>query len=307
MKNQQVVVIGSLNYDLLLKQKRLPQKGETFMADSLIQGPGGKGANQAVQCAKLGLRTSMIGNVGEDRFGDALIGSLQASGTNVDFISKKGTTGMGIVNVLPDGDYHSTLLQGANYLITKEDIDRSLDVINSCQYILLQQEIPSEIVDYIIEKTRDIECQIVLNNAPAREINKISLSAINILVVNETEAEFMSGCQINSIKTAHKVAESLVSKVKDFVILTLGSLGVVIATKEETFYTPANKVEAIDATGAGDSFIGAFVFCLLEGYNLKKAAKLATLVSSITVSRSGGSESFPTLSELKEFTLLQKF
>ncbi|KAB7673108.1 ribokinase [Bacillus sp. B1-b2] len=306
MNNQQVVVIGSLNYDLLLKQKRLPQKGETFMADSLIQGPGGKGANQAVQCAKLGLSTSMIGKVGEDRFGEALIGSLQASGTNVDFINKKGTTGMGIVNVLPDGDYHSTLLRGANYLITKEDIDRSLDVITSCQYILLQQEIPSEIVDYIIEKTKDVECQIVLNNAPAREINDTSLSAINILVVNETEAEFMSGSQVDSIKTAHKVAELLVSKVKDIVILTLGSLGVVIATKKETFYTPANKVDAIDATGAGDSFIGAFVFCLLEGYSLKKAAEVATLVSSMTVSRSGGSESFPTLAELNEHALFQK-
>jgi ribokinase len=299
MKNQQVAVIGSLNYDLLLKQERLPKKGETFTADDLIQGPGGKGANQAAQCAKLGLSTSMIGNVGEDRFGEALIGSLQAFGTNVDYVGKKGTTGMGIVNVLPDGDYHSTLLRGANYLITKEDIDQSLEVITGCQYILLQQEIPPSIVDYIIEKTRDAECQIVLNNAPARDISETSLAAIDILVVNETEAEFMSDCKVDSVKSAHEVAQKLTNKVKNAVILTLGALGVVVATKEESFYTPANKVEAIDATGAGDSFIGAFVFCLIEGYNMQKAAELSTLASSITVSRNGGSESFPTLRELQ--------
>jgi ribokinase len=306
MKKQQVAVIGSLNYDLLLKQERLPKKGETFTADDLIQGPGGKGANQAAQCAKLGLSTSMIGKVGEDRFGEALIGSLQAFGVNVDYVGKKGTTGMGIVNVLPDGDYHSTLLRGANYLITKEDINQSLEIISGCQYILLQQEIPPSIIDYIIEKTRDAKCQLVLNNAPARDISETSLSAIDILVVNETEAEFMSNCKVDSVESAQEVAQKLVKNVKNTVILTLGALGVVVATKEESFYTPANKVEAVDATGAGDSFIGAFVFCLIEGYTLQKATDLATLVSSITVSRTGGSESFPTLNELQGLALSHK-
>ncbi|MBT2758066.1 ribokinase [Mesobacillus foraminis] len=303
MKNQQVAVIGSLNYDLLLKQERLPKKGETFTADDLIQGPGGKGANQAAQCAKLGLSTSMIGKVGEDRFGDALIGSLQAFGVNVDYIGKKGTTGMGIVNVLPDGDYHSTLLRGANYLVTKEDIDRSLEVITGCQYILLQQEIPQSIVEYIIEKTRDAQCQIVLNNAPARDVSETSLAAVDILVVNETEAEFMTGCKVTSVESANEVAQNLVKKVKNTVIVTLGALGVVVATREESIYTPANKVEAVDATGAGDSFIGAFVFGLIEGYTLQKAIDLATSASSITVSRAGGSESFPTLRELEGLAL----
>ncbi|MCM3439781.1 ribokinase [Metabacillus halosaccharovorans] len=300
--NQQVAVIGSLNYDLLIKQERLPKKGETFTADELIQGSGGKGANQAAQCAKLGLSTSLIGKVGEDRFGEALTGSLQAFGVNVDYVGKKGTTGMGIVNVLPDGDYHSTLLRGANYLITKEDIDESLEVITNCQYVLLQQEIPLSIIEYIIEKTRGAACKLVLNNAPARDMNETKLAAINILVVNETEAEFMSGCKVDSIESAHEVAQKLVKKVKDTVILTLGALGVVVATKYGSIYTPAKKVVAVDATGAGDSFIGAFVYCLIEGYTLQKATDFATSVSSITVSRVGGSESFPTLNEVKGLT-----
>ncbi len=305
MRNQQVAVIGSLNYDLLLKQERLPKKGETFTADDLFQGPGGKGANQAAQCAKLGLSTSMIGKVGEDRFGEALIGSLQAYGVNVDYVGKKGTTGMGIVNVLPDGDYHSTLLRGANYLITKDDIDQCLEIISACQFILLQQEVPPSIIDYVLEKTRDFECSIVLNNAPARVISETSLASIDFLVVNETEAELMSNCKVHSIESAHEVAQMLVKKVKNTVILTLGALGVVVATKEESFYTPAKKVEAVDATGAGDSFIGAFVFGLIEGYSLQKATVIATLASSITVSKAGGSESFPTLSELQALTVLK--
>lgn len=300
MKNPQVAVIGSLNYDLILKQERLPRKGETFTAHEMIQGPGGKGANQAAQCAKLGLTTVMVGKVGQDKFGEELIESLQSVGVDVNYVGKEGATGMGIVNVLPDGDYHSTLLQGANYLITIADIDRVLSLIQNCQYILLQQEIPSSVINYIIEQTKDHPCQIVLNNAPARDIGLSHLRAVDILVVNETEAEYMSHHAVDSIEAAHIVAEKLVSNVKEIVILTLGALGVIVATKKGSFYSPANKVKAIDATGAGDSFIGAFIFGLIKGYSLQDTVKLATLVSSITVSKAGGSHSFPTLQELEQ-------
>ncbi|QDH21194.1 ribokinase [Saccharibacillus brassicae] len=299
MNNPQVTVIGSLNYDLLLKQERLPQKGETFTADELTQGPGGKGANQAAQCGKLGLSTVMVGKVGEDKFGDALIHSLQAAGVNVDGVGREGATGLGIVNVLPDGDYHSTLLRGANYRLENEDIDRSLPAILGSRYVLLQQEISPSVTDYILERAKDAECRIVLNNAPARDISEHSLAAVDILVVNETEAAFMSGCPVDSVESAHAAARKLVNQVKSLVILTLGALGVVVADREESFYTPARKVDAVDATGAGDSFIGAFVFSLVEGCALRQAAEFATLTSSITVSKIGGSESFPTLDELR--------
>lgn len=299
MENQQVVVVGSLNYDLILKQERLPKKGETFTADELVQGPGGKGANQAAQCAKLGLSTAIIGKVGEDRFGEALIGSLTAVGVNVDCVSRQGTTGLGVVNVLADGDYHSTLLKGANHLITKDDINQHLELITNCEYLLLQQEIPAPIIDHVIEMARTADCKIVLNNAPARDIKEESLANVDILVVNETEAEYMSNSTVNSIDLAHHVASALVQRVKSTVILTLGELGAVIATKNHSFYAPAKKADAVDTTGAGDSYIGALIFSLVKGYTLQEATEIASTVSAITVARYGGSESFPTLSEIQ--------
>jgi ribokinase len=294
-----IVVIGSLNFDIIVKQQRLPDKGETFIADELIQGPGGKGANQAAQCAKLGLPTIMVGKVGDDRFGNALVGSLSAVGVNTSYIKRLGSTGMGIVHVMPDGDYYSTIVKGANDLITLQDIDEINDVLVSSSFIVLQQEIPEQVIEYIISKYEHTDTIIVLNNAPARVVKESILKAVDILVVNETEASFMVGKPMDSVDTAINIGKELLPLTGGMVVITLGKEGSVVVTSSHCEFVPAENVQAVDATGAGDSFIGALIYALSEGLSINQCMRFATHVSAVTVTKEGGQHSFPTQRDLE--------
>jgi ribokinase len=297
---KQVAVIGSLNYDIIVKQQRMPHKGATFIADTLIQGPGGKGANQAAQCAKLGMPTIMIGKVGQDRFGDALVGSLTAIGVDTSYIKRIGSTGLGVVHVMPDGDYYSSIIKGANELITIQDIDEVVGDLKNAAFIILQQEIPQQITEYIIERFKDSETQIVLNNAPARHIPSDVLRGVNLLVVNESEAAFMAGKPITTIEEASNAGKELQAITGNTVIVTLGKEGSIAVNNEQNEYFAAKNVKAVDATGAGDSFIGALVYSLSKGQSLDECMKFATEVSAKTVMKEGGQESFPTERELRK-------
>jgi len=295
---KRVAVIGSLNYDIIVKQQRMPDKGETFIADTLIQGPGGKGANQAAQCAKLGMPTVMIGKVGQDRFGDALVGSLAAIGVDTSCIKRIGSTGIGVVHVMPDGDYYSSIIKGANELITIQDIEDIAEKLQETSYIILQQEIPQQVTEYVIGRFKDSSTQIVLNNAPARTIPRDILQFVDVLVVNESEASHMAGKPVKTIAEAADIGKELHSMTESTVIVTLGKEGSIAVDGKGSNYFPAKRVDAVDATGAGDSFIGALVYGLSEGYALEECMKLATEVSAITVMKEGGQDSFPTKSEI---------
>lgn len=299
MEAKNIVVIGSLNFDIIVKQQRMPDKGETFIADELIQGPGGKGANQAAQCAKLGLPTIMVGKVGDDRFGNALVGSLSAVGVNTSYIKRLGSTGMGIVHVMPDGDYYSTIVKGANDLITLQDIDEINDVLVSSSFIVLQQEIPEQVIEYIISKYEHTDTIIVLNNAPARVVKESILKAVDILVVNETEASFMVGKPMDSVDTAINIGKELLPLTGGMVVITLGKEGSVVVTSSHCEFFPAENVQAVDATGAGDSFIGALIYALSEGLSMNQCMRFATHVSAVTVTKEGGQHSFPTQRDLE--------
>jgi ribokinase len=303
MELKKVVVIGSLNYDIIVKQQRMPNKGETFIGDELIQGPGGKGANQAAQCAKLGLPTIMVGKIGDDRFGEALVGSLTAFGVDTSYIKKLGSTGIGVVHVMPDGDYYSSIVKGANDLITVSDIDEIAHLFTSATFIVLQQEIPEEVVEYIIEKYKKEHLKIILNNAPARKIKETILQSVDILVVNETEASFMSGKLIKSASDAMNIGKELLPQTGGMVVITLGKEGSVVITDSYCNFFQAEKVAAIDATGAGDSFIGALIYALSEGLSIEQCMRFATHVSAITVTREGGQDSFPTKKEIENSTI----
>lgn len=176
MNKPYVVVIGSLNYDIIAKQERMPEKGETVTGQDVVQGPGGKGANQAAATSLLGVPTYMVGKVGDDRFGDALVGSLQAFKVNVDHIGRLGSTGLGLVHSMPDGDYYSTVIPGANQLIGPEDVDEISDLVSEAEYLILQEEISLTTTDYILEKFADEPVKIVLNDAPGHVLSDQQLS-----------------------------------------------------------------------------------------------------------------------------------
>lgn len=293
-----VVVIGSLNYDILVQQDRLPEVGETFTGNELMLMPGGKGANQAVQCSRLGLKVSMVGCVGNDIYGNELINSLRDNNVSVDNIKKRGsTTGIGIVQILDSGDYCSTIIKGANYLINTEDITDSL--FYGQPLVILQSEIPADVVEYIIHVASNHHCRIILNNAPARNISESALNLVDYLVVNETEACFMVGNDVSSVDEAHTCAIELNKRVKGQVIITLGEKGAVLSQSNVTQHFPAVFCpDVVDTTGAGDSFIGGIAYSIVNGYSLTDAIPFAAEISTCSIQKYGGQNSFPMLPDV---------
>lgn len=296
--NVDVVVIGSLNYDILVQQDRLPDIGETFTGNELMLMPGGKGANQAVQCARLGLAVSMVGCVGNDIYGRELISSLHENHVGVDHISARGNnSGIGIVQILESGDYCSTIIKGANYLITEDDITDELFV--NKPLVIFQSEIPANIVEYAIQKAHKWGSKILVNNAPARHIPDEMLRLINYLVVNETEASFMHAAPVNSVEEALSCAVQLKKRIAGEVIVTLGEKGAVISGDVSAQHFPAVFCpDVVDTTGAGDSFIGGIAYCLVKGISLAEAVPFAAEISSCSIQKYGGQSSFPMLPDV---------
>lgn len=209
--NYDVVVIGSLNYDILIQQDRLPYIGETFIGNKVLMMPGGKGANQAVQCAKLGLKVNFIGCVGNDIYGDEMLKSLRNNAVITENIYRRGpTSGIGLAQILTSGNYCGTIIKGANYLLTKDDIKD--DLFKDTSLVILQSEIPSEVVECAIYKAKIHGCKIIVNNAPARYIPLEVLKRIDYLIVNEMEAEFMSGQTVQSVDDAISCIDALREK-----------------------------------------------------------------------------------------------
>ncbi|MGS2779680.1 ribokinase [Robertmurraya sp. GLU-23] len=302
MGKNAVTIVGSINYDIILKQKRLPEIGETFTADSVTFCGGGKGANQAVQCAKLGLESYMVGKVGNDQFGSELIASMKKYGLNTDYVSKADTnTGLGIVNAISDGSVVATIAKGANYSLTIEDIDQAEGLFKKSKIVILQLEIPKEVVEYTIKKVKEYNCYVILNSAPASEIDVDCLKLVDCLVVNETEASFYAGERVSSIREAEKVCEKLYQYTNNLLIITLGEKGSILYDGKKTIHIPCRTVDVVETTGAGDSYTGALAYGLTNEWPIEKIGEFASIVSSRTVTKIGAQDAMPTLLELNEY------
>ncbi|MBC9131760.1 ribokinase [Frischella sp. Ac13] len=295
-----VVVIGSLNYDILIQQDRLPYVGETFIGNELLMMPGGKGANQAVQCAKLGLNVKFIGCVGNDIYGGELLKSLINNNIATDDIYQRGpNSGIGIVQILASGDYCSTIIKGANYLLTKNDIKDTF--FTHTKLVIFQSEVPVDVVEYAIERAKFYGSQIIVNNAPARHIPTEILAKIDYLIINETEATFMSNQDIVSIDDAQSCAYTLCRdhNIKN-VIITLGEQGAIHADENKALHYPAVFCpQVIDTTGAGDSFIGGIAWGIIHNRPIAQIMPFAAEISAYSIQKYGGQSSFPLLSDVK--------
>lgn len=298
--NKKITVIGSLNYDVILKIPRLPFKGETLTANGATFSAGGKGANQAVQAAKLKTPTYMVGCVGTDASADFLVNTAKEYGVNVDYIRKvPGSSGMGVINAVEDGSVYACIVRGANFEVTREDVDNAMPILKESGVCILQNEIPVEIIVYAIDKAKEAGCTVVLNAAPAIELSEECLSKVDILVVNEVEAEFYCHEKIDSVEKAKTEIKKMAEKYNNNVIFTLGKDGAVAYENGTIEFIPAMKVDAIETTGAGDSYIGAVSHSIIEGKSLIEACKFATKCSAITVCRIGAQPSMPTLEDVE--------
>lgn len=301
MTGEYIAVVGSLNYDILVRQSRLPAKGETFTGDSVHYEGGGKGANQAVQCAKLGVPTKMIGKVGPDVFGDYLRANLARSGVDLTELGQSDRdTGLGVVHVLDDGSVYATIITGANFDFSEEDLPRIEAAVAGSAMVILQLEIPVPIVEHILAFARSRGIYTILNAAPAKPISAEALAQVDCLVVNETEASFYAGVAITDAAAATDHFRTLTDRTGGTVIITLGAQGSLLCRGETATFIPAVAPPAVvETTGAGDSYIGAFARCKYLGMTDEAACQFAARVASVTVTRVGAQGAMPTLMEVE--------
>jgi len=297
-----ITVIGSLNMDLVINTPRIPQMGETITGSGFMVNPGGKGANQAVAVAKLNGNIYMVGCVGDDFFGKDLLKNLSENGVNVSNIKiiEGASTGIAII-VLKEGDNFIILDSGANYCITQKHIGECHDLIKRSSLIIVQLEIPFDVVEKAVNVAKEYKVKVLFNPAPAKNISDNFLSKIDIILLNETESELITGIHIRTIDDAKETLKFLRNKGILQVIITMGSNGVVYNSGERLEYKPAYPVkDVMDTTAAGDSFIGAFAVAITNGLGIDEAVDFAIAASAITVTKKGAQVSLPTLNEVNK-------
>lgn len=304
MQTPQVVVVGSANADLVLDIDHRPAPGETVIGSDVVTTPGGKGANQAVAAGKVGGAVAFVGCVGGDDHGALLRESLTSAGVDLtDLRTVDAPTGTATIMVTPDGENSIIVAPGANRHVTPAMLEETRPSWGAAPVVVLQLEIPLESVALVASGARG---RVVVNAAPAAPLPAEVLAAADPLVVNESEAAFLlegAGSAADAADDAGATARALLRLGPRSVVLTLGAAGAVVAEAGTddgagVVRVPAVRVEAVDTTGAGDSFVGALAVELAAGTGLERAVELATRVAAVTVTRRGAQTSFPTLDEL---------
>ncbi len=302
---KKIVVIGSLNMDLVARVVEMPKVGETVFGSNFMQIPGGKGANQAVAIARLGGDVSMIGRVGEDSFSDTLIQGLSTDGVNVDAIQKANgsATGTALIMVNEKGNNSIVVVPGANFNLTKEALDQEIEAekLASADILLMQLEIPLETVSYALKRSKELGKFTILNPAPAVALDKDILKDVDLLLPNETELEALSGVPTDTEEAILKGAGVLLEKGVKALLVTLGEKGAVYVSREEVKWFSAYSVEAVDTTAAGDSFAAAVAVALAESKSLEETIKFAMIVGALTVTKEGAQSSLPYRAQVEQF------
>ena len=298
-----LLVVGSINMDLVMDIEKSPIAGETILGQNYSYIPGGKGANQAVAAARLGADVTFCGRVGNDSNGDMLVENLKAESINTRYILKDNdsATGLASIQVEASGQNRIIVFPGANYNITIEDVDKALE--EHFDAVIMQLEIPINIVYYTFEKARAKGIPVILDPAPAvKNLDLARLNGLYVISPNESEASLLTGIEVDSEANAVKAASMLAGATKaKYVVIKLGDKGALLY--EDGCHSPISgyKVQAIDSTAAGDSFTAAMTVRLLENDNLEKAIQYANAVGALCVSKKGAQPSLPTSKEVSEF------
>ena len=297
-----LVVVGSLNMDLAFRVLRAPGAGETVSGETFATIPGGKGANQAVGCARLGARVAMIGRVGADAFGTELIAGLRQDGVDIRHVSQDATLPSGVAMVMVDHTAQNRIVvaAGANAALTPALLDDAAAMITTASLLVLQLEVPLATVMHAADLAHAAGRPVLLNPAPAPSapLPEALYARIDYLIPNESEAASLTGIDVRDVASAQQAAQILRGRGVRHVLITLGAQGVLIADETGMRHLPALVVQAVDTTAAGDTFIGGFSAGLLEGMSLDAAAALGQRAAALCVSRPGAQSSIPTRAEL---------
>jgi ribokinase len=298
-----IVVVGSLNMDLVIKTERMPQPGETIRGSDFQTIPGGKGANQAVAAARLGSQVAMAGRVGNDGFGPALIANLSEQGVDTSnvLVDADAPTGIALIVVDQSGENSIVVASGANLSVSPQDVDALAGLLPRAKLLLLQFEVPLESVERAATMAARHGVKVILNPAPAQAAPPRLLSQVDYLVPNETEACLLTGVEVKDLASAEEAARKLLGQGIPVVIVTLGEKGALVVTSEQAFHVPARQVEAVDTTAAGDAFIGGLAVALTKGFSLEEAVRYATCAGTLAATKFGAQTSLPSAEEVQAF------
>ena len=301
-----IVVVGSINIDLVATSERVPMPGETLAGSNFGTFNGGKGANQAFAAAKLGYPVKMVGKVGNDSFGAGLKSGLRKAGVDVKAVGvEKGSSGVALINLGTDGQNSIVVVPGANGKIQPKDIAKHSRMLKAAGMILAQLEIPLITVEALAVFAHRQGVPLMLDPAPARELPLGLLQIVTWITPNESEARTLCGLDANetiTTSTAQRCAELLLARGPKNVVIKMGAKGAYIATADGLReLVPAFEVKPVDSTAAGDAFNAAFAATLLSGKQPVAAARYAAAVSAISVTRKGAQPSMPSGAEVRKF------
>jgi ribokinase len=294
-----VVCMGSLNMDVVLQVQRVPAEGETVQGQSIRYVPGGKGANQAVSCARQGARVSMVGRVGSDHHGTSLRDALAHDGIAVHEVAVDSTesTGVALVMVEATGLNRIVVIAGANGRVHLDEaqLERCL---SRAQFLVMQFEVPMEQVMLAAQVAKRLGCKVVLNPSPAKSLPEALWPLVDVMIVNETEAHFLTGLSPDTDpQLAAEAGRQLRAKGVAQAVVTLGALGAVATDHKRSSYHPAPRVQVVDTTAAGDTFLGVVTVALARGQGLAESVDLGIRASTLCVQTLGAQPSIPTLAQ----------
>lgn len=300
-----IVVVGSLNMDLVVEVPTIPRPGETILGDNFATFPGGKGANQAVVAARLGARVSLIGRVGQDAFGDQLLASAQADGVSVSHVGRDDTaaTGVAMITIDERGQNSIAVASGANFRLTADHVREAWALLDAVDVLVMPLETPLETITTAVDLARRSEATIVLNPAPARSLPVEILASVDVLVPNELETEYLTSMSVSSIDASRAAARQLLTMGVSNIVLTLGSQGALVleGNEDQPLLIPACQVDVVDTTAAGDAFVGGIAVGLGEGKSLVESARFASAVGALAVTKLGAQPSMPARAEVEMF------
>jgi ribokinase len=299
--NYDLVVVGGISTDYLILGAALPTRGETLEGEVFQQGPGGKGANQAVAAARLGARVAMVGRVGCGLRGEAMIEALSEEGIDTQYIlrDEHAETGAAVIMVERSAEKQILSAPGATLNVTVYDVLKAEPAIRSSRVLLTQLEVPTAVVTEALKIARANGIKTVLDPAPPREFDKSILKNVDLIKPNSHEAEVLTGIKVNDRTSAQSAARKLMADGVQAVAIQAGEQGDLVVWADGEYWLPRIRVESVDATGAGDAFAGAMGFGLAQGKSLVEAAKLANAAAALATTKLGAQLSLPTEREVE--------
>jgi len=304
MIGSRILIVGSLNIDMVLKIDRMPETGENLFAREFSMFPGGKGNNQAIACARLGLMVYMVGKTGDDDFGVRLRLNLEQENVDFNFVTKQALTHTGLAFIFIDtkGENRILVAPGANMKLSVEDLDNASQLFKTCDYLILQLEVPHGVVKSAIQKAHENNVRVILNPAPAQPFSIEMLTEMDIITPNQYEAEVLSGVKIKTVEDAVHAIQVLDDRCPARKVITLGEKGALASDlKKRLIHLLPRTIDVQDTTAAGDAFNAGLAYGLSTGMDWIQTLKLANNAGAIACTRVGAQSALPYLRDIHNF------